>query len=137
MSAFKSLPLEEVQAQIPNIVAGADLSAKVGYAAGIASGRTATLATNAAAFDGIITEGAASGLPVSIRAYGLAFAIVNGNSVNIAKGDLLVPTTGGVFIKLDEDTGGFYSGIAREAATTDGAKILVLIAPGYADAPDA
>jgi len=137
MSSFKSLPLEESRSQIPDIVAGADLSAKTGYAVGIATGRTATLATTAAAFDGILTEGGASGAPVSIRAYGLAFAIVNGNSVNIAKGDLLVPTTGGVLIKLDEDTGGFYSCIAREAATTDAARILVLIAPGYADAPDA
>lgn len=137
MGNFKSFPLEETRSQIPDIVAGADLSAKVGYAASIASGRTATLATTAAGFDGVITEGGASGAAVSIRAYGLAKVIVNGNSVNIDKGDLLVPTTGGVFIKLDEDTGGFYSLIAREAATADGVEILALIAPGYADAPDA
>lgn len=79
---------------------------------------------------GIATESVAEGLDVPVCETGHGLLEVNGNSVNIAIGDPLKPTTGGVGVKAATD-GDFYGAIAKEAATTDGAIIRVSIERGH------
>jgi len=67
--------------------------------------------------------------PIPIRMNGIALVECNGNSVNIAIGDRIVPTTAGVGIKATaaDGTEAWAVGIALEPCTVDGALIEVWV----------
>lgn len=71
----------------------------------------------------------ASGGAVPIKVYGISLLNVNGLSVNIAAGDPIKPTTGGLGVKAATNKDK-YSAIALGASTTDDDVILVLVERG-------
>ena len=80
-------------------------------------------------FCGIIVESGADNAPTSIKFSGIFRLKVNGNSTNIASGDPLKPTTGGLGVKAATNKDR-YSAIALEAATTDATWIAVRLSTG-------
>lgn len=92
--------------------------------------RNVKLATAGAKILGITTAKTASTNDnVSVAQAGQTYLIVNGNSDNIAAQDYIKSTTAGIGIKTTTDTDE-YGAVALEAATTDGALILVDIKRG-------
>lgn len=91
------------------------------------------IATATSGFAGIVAESAADNKQTSLKMGGFFRLKVNGNSNNIAFGDPLKPTTGGLGIiaSTDKDK---WSAIAMEAATADGVWILVYIDHGFVSA---
>lgn len=85
--------------------------------------------TNASAGDvayGISADGVASGDPCPVFVDGLGMLEVNANTVNVAAGDLLVPTgSAGIGVKASGAAVGYA--MALEPATADNALIRVLI----------
>ncbi|KKK93975.1 hypothetical protein LCGC14_2687490 [marine sediment metagenome] len=87
------------------------------------------LATAGAMVQGItITKTTAVSQNVTVRESGTSFLTVNGNSDNIAAGDRIKSTTAGIGIKTTTDTNEIGA-TALEAATSDGVKIMVRLAP--------
>lgn len=93
----------------------------------------ADIATVTSGFAGIVTDTAADNAQTGLKLYGIYRLIVNGNSVNIAAGDPLKPTTSGYGVKAATDKDK-YSAIALEASTTDADNILVVLAHGFVSA---
>lgn len=92
--------------------------------------RNVKLATAGAKILGITTAKTASTNDnVSVAQAGQTYLIVNGNSDNLAAQDYIKSTTAGIGIKTTTDTDE-YGAVALEAATTDGALILVDIKRG-------
>jgi hypothetical protein len=114
------------------IIGGRANSAVTEYTfAMIAANGDITTATSG--FAGIVVETAADNVLTSIKLDGIFRLKVNGNSVNIAAGDPLKPTTGGLGVKAATDKDQ-YSAIALEAATTDATWIAVVLAHGFVSA---
>lgn len=70
----------------------------------------------------------AAGQPISVATAGWTYLTVNGNSSNISKDDPLESTTAGIGIKAETDKHN-VGAYALDAATTDGVKIRVAVAP--------
>lgn len=85
-----------------------------------------TTATSASGLVGVITNSAATGEGTGLKFSGVVPLKVNGLSVAIARGDYIAPTTAGYGIK-DATTKHVTNAVALQAATTDGATILVRI----------
>lgn len=66
--------------------------------------------------------------PIAVAIQGWTYLVVNGNSTNIAKGDPLESAGSGIGIKAETDKHN-VGAYALEAATADGVKIKVRIAP--------
>lgn len=113
-----------------SIIAGQANSAVTEFTFGLIDA-AADIATATSGLAGIIVETAADNKPTSLKMGGFFCLNVNGNSANIAEGDPLKPTTGGLGIKADTDKDAF-SAIACEASTTDDDYITVYIDHGYA-----
>lgn len=103
-------------------------AAVVAYTFGAVNADTPSIATatSAAGNVGVITNSAATGEGTGLKFSGVCPLYVNGNSVNIAVGDYIAPTTAGYGVK-DATTKHVTNAVALQAATTDGALILVLI----------
>lgn len=78
---------------------------------------------------GITVETALVGKRTAQKQYGSALLTVNAQSVNIAVGDPIKPTTGGIGVKAATNKDK-YSAIAQGVSTTDGDVISVLIERG-------
>lgn len=80
---------------------------------------------------GIALYDAEDGKAIEVVREGDVMVLVNGNSVNIARGDKLkIAATTGRFVKADTDKD-YYFLEANQAATTDGALISARITRGY------
>lgn len=81
---------------------------------------------------GIATEAVASGAKCTVQVEGVYnYARVNGNSSNIAVGDLLSPTTtDGILVKHAGTATHRYAAKALAAVTTDGGRAPVKILDG-------
>lgn len=103
-----------------------------GLCHGTADGQAVYGGAGAATLIGICpAESGTIGDPVDLVRSGFVMARVNGNSVNIARGDKLkVAATTGRFVKAATDKD-YYFLEAQEAATADGVLISALITRGY------
>lgn len=105
--------------------ANADLSAKNNLFGKLVAGNKVDVA-GAGEGHCIIIGGTTAGHATAIRRIGKALLTVNGNSVNIAVGDPLKSAANGIGVKAATDKDRALA-IAEEAATTDGALIMVSI----------
>ena len=124
------MPYLEIPAReyLNGIIAGRANGAVVEYTFGnIVANGDITEATSG--FCGIIVESGANNAPTSLKTSGIFRLKVNGQSVNIASGDPIKPTTGGLGVKA-ATTKDLYSAIAMEAATTDATWIVVRLESG-------
>lgn len=126
---FLTYPTREV---LNNTIAGQANSAVTEYLFGMIDA-DADIALITSGFGGIVAETAADNKPTSLKMGGFFRLKVNGNSNNIAAGDPLKPTTGGLGIIAATDKDKF-SAIACEAATADAMWITVYISHGYVSA---
>jgi hypothetical protein len=113
-----------------SLAAGADLSSKQFYTCKQTAADTGGLcsAVTDVAF-GILQNEPASGQRALFRVLGTSKAIVDGNAAAIAAGDKLGPNTSGKLVKVTTADRPIAA-IAKEAATTDGAIVEVLLTPG-------
>jgi hypothetical protein len=111
-----------------SIIAGQANGAVAEYTFGLIDA-AADVATATSGFAGIIVETAADNKPTSLKMGGIFRLLVNGQSVNIAAGDPIKPTTAGYGVKA-ATTKDLFSAIALEAATTDATSIVVSIDHG-------
>lgn len=121
----------QAQGEVNSYVAAAALT-KFRFVKETTTGREATCNVAAAAAKpiGIVTEDVASGGDAPVIESGIFALEVNGQSVNIAVGDPIKPTTGGVGVKAATE-GDYFGAVAKEAASTDGAIIKVSVERGY------
>ena len=103
-------------------------AAVVAYTFGALNADTPSIATATSAGTnvGVIVNSAGTGEGTGLVFEGVVPLKVNGQSVNIAVGDTLAPTTGGVGVK-DVTNRHEINAIALQAATTDGVFILVRV----------
>jgi len=91
-----------------------------------ATAGTVDLATSGEKVIGICENDPTTGEAVKILGVGVTKLVVNGNSVNIAVGDVLKAYTGGIGVKAASDHDRTFA-IALEPATADAVVIDVLV----------
>lgn len=106
-----------------SLVGSVDLTGKEGYAVT----PFGALTTTGDFVYGIVNSGAASGKASEIIVSGITEAYVNGGTTNISAGNFLAPSAAdGILVKTTTAANGVRV-LALEGATTDGAKIKVLL----------
>jgi hypothetical protein len=106
-------------------MAGADLSAKVGYACKYAADGRVVLCAAASDWPaGIITEGAAADKPVTFQTSGLAKGVAG---AAIAENDRVTTNSSGKLVTANASTSTMVLGVARNTVNADGEIVSVYI----------